>query len=284
MKSVSEKTMVKAAILVDADNLPVSQAEEALKKLAEICNPVIKKAFGDFTKSAKNWTPEFLRKHGFTPEMHFAVSNFKNGADIAMCIAAMDIIHTKPVEAIVLFTSDSDFASLAARIREAGLEVVGVGDAKASEVLRGAFDTFLVIEAVKPAPKPAAKAVAKPTTKPAAPKAVAKPKPAPTKLKADKLNESAKALQNIVKKQQKKAGAPLPAKIPPEIRAEIRLAVEHLSFNGEPVLLAQVHARVKEKYPHFDFKNLKFSSLSKLLRTINQLELVENNRKVRLAK
>jgi len=100
---------IKAALLVDADNLPVAQAEEALEKLAEVCNPVIKKAFGDFTKSAKNWSPEFMRKHGFTPEMHFAVSNFKNGADIAMCIAAMDIVYSKSVEAIVLFTSDSDF-------------------------------------------------------------------------------------------------------------------------------------------------------------------------------
>ena len=153
MKTVSEKAMLKAAILVDADNLPVSQAEEALTKLDKICNPVIKKAFGDFTKSAKNWTPEFLRKHGFTPEMLFAGSHYKNGTDIVMCIAAMDIVHAKAVGAIVLFAGDSDFPLLAARIREAGLEVIGVGDAKASEVLRGSFDTFVVLEAVKPAPK-----------------------------------------------------------------------------------------------------------------------------------
>ena len=237
---------IKAALLVDADNLPIAQAEEALKKLADICNPVIKKAFGDFTKSAKNWSPEFLRKHGFTPEMHFAVSNFKNGADIAMCIAAMDIIHAKSVEAIVLFTSDSDFASLAARIREAGLEVVGVGDAKASAVLQGAFDTFVVVEPAKLTP------VKLVLTNPL--NAVKAPTPKPKQ------------------------------KIPPSVHAEILKAVANLTENGEPVLLAKVHAAVKEQFPKFNFKALKYASLSKMLGSMNELELVSNNRKVRLAK
>lgn len=242
---------IKAALLVDADNLPTSQAEEALEKLAEICNPVIKKAFGDFTKSAKNWSPEFMRKHGFTPEMHFAVSNFKNGADIAMCIAAMDIVHAKSVEAIVLFTSDSDFASLAARIREAGLEVVGVGDAKASEVLRSAFSTFIIVDPPKKVTKEPVKVASKP----------AKPKE-PTNISSPKA---------VASKPQKKVSKRAQY-IPPNIRNEIRLAVENLSVGSSAPLPSIVYAKVNENHPRFSFEGFDYPSLGGLLRAINALE------------
>lgn len=248
---------LKAAILVDADNLPIKQAEEALKKLAEICNPVIKKAFGDFTGSAKGWTPEFMRWHGFTPVLQFPVTRFKNGADIAMCIAAMDIIHAKSVEAIVLFTSDSDFAALAGRIRESGLQVVGVGDAKANAVLQGAFDTFIVVDMPKPVDKPTSVVAKKIEVKVSAQKKTTKT-----------LNEKNK-IDN--------AGSNA-------IRTEVIRIVGELSKVEGPVLLAQVHAKLKEKYPKFDVKLQGFASLSKFFGSIGALDLVSNNRKVKLVK
>lgn len=282
---------IKAALLVDADNLPTAQAEDALEKLAEICNPVIKKAFGDFTKSAKNWSPEFMRKHGFTPEMHFAVSNFKNGADIAMCIAAMDIVHAKSVEAIVLFTSDSDFASLAARIREAGLEVVGVGDAKASEVLRSAFDTFIVVEppnkaisvplvmvpkAIKAAPKPA-KADSMPIVDPVSPA---------QKTKAEALNGSAKVLQNIANDKPKNA-IPKPASkskaIPKTIRKLIVLEVKAAQQEGTQAMVSRINNKVKAEIPNFSHKTYGFAKMSSLLNSMNEVILINENKAVKLA-
>ena len=140
---------LRAALLIDADNMPVSQVVEALDKLDVVCTPIIRKAFGDFTGSAKNWNADFLLRSGITPVQHFPVSRFKNGADIAMCIAAMDIVHTGSVDAIVLFSSDSDFGPLASRIRETGMEAIGIGDLQTNEAFRASFDTFLV---VKPAP------------------------------------------------------------------------------------------------------------------------------------
>lgn len=246
---------IKAAILVDADNLPIKQVEEALKKLAEICNPVIKKAFGDFTGSAKSWTPEFMRWHGFTPVLHFPVTRFKNGADIAMCIAAMDIVHAKSVDAIVIFTSDSDFAALAARIRESGMEVVGVGDAKSNTVLQGAFDRFVVVE-----PPKSAAVKHNPPSAPEAKPAKVIQKPAVPKKTTPKVNPQ----------------------ISSKLRSVILRAVLDLTINGEPAMLAQVNVRIKEKIPDFDYKKCQFSSLSKMMKSMNELELVNTNRKVRL--
>lgn len=282
---------IKAALLVDADNLPIAQAEEALEKLAEICNPVIKKAFGDFTKSAKNWSPEFMRKHGFTPEMHFAVSNFKNGADIAMCIAAMDIIYAKSVDAIVMFTSDSDFASLAARIREAGLEVVGVGDVKASEVLRGAFDTFVVVELVKkeiPVPLVLAPKLIKAAPKPAN----ANPMPIidlasqAQKTKAETLNEAANALQNIVKIKPKKAAskpAPKVRTIPDTIRKLIVKEVRAAQQEGTQAMVSRINTKVKAEIPNFSYKTYGFAKMSSLLNNMNEVILINGNKAVKLA-
>ncbi len=279
---------IKAALLVDADNLPTAQAEDALEKLANICNPVIKKAFGDFTKSAKNWSPEFMRKHGFTPEMHFAVSNFKNGADIAMCIAAMDIVYAKSVEAIVLFTSDSDFASLAARIREAGLEVVGVGDAKASAVLQGAFDTFVVVD-------PPIKLVAE--TKKIAPKSaprLVKPERMPVvdvssavqKTKAEVLNESAKVLQEIIKTQPNK-GSPKPTSkqksIPASVRKMIVKEVQAAHQEGTQAMVSRINTKVKAQIPNFSYKTYGFAKMSSLLKHMSEVVLINGNKAVTLS-
>jgi len=277
-------TKIKAAILVDADNLSIGQAEQALKKLAEICHPIIKKAFGDFTGSAKSWTPEFLRWHGFSPVLHFPVTRFKNGADIAMCIAAMDIVHAKSVDAIVLFTSDSDFAALAARIRESGMQVVGVGDAKANAVLQGAFDRFVVVAAANKEAGPAPKTQKVVNAKKPVPKKASEVPSENTKtieavLTNSKRNDSEQAEKKLEALAQKKQHDNSNA-----IHSEtVRLVGELSAVNG-PVLLGQVQTKLKEKYPKFDVKLLGFKSLSKYFGSIGALDLVNNNRKVKLIK
>jgi len=283
---------IKAALLVDADNLPIGQAEDALEKLAEICNPVIKKAFGDFTKSAKNWSPEFMRKHGFTPEMHFAVSNFKNGADIAMCIAAMDIVHAKTVDAIVLFTSDSDFASLAARIRESGLEVVGVGDAKASAVLQGAFDTFVVVDPPKKVvPEPLASAPsagkAKPQSANTDPMPIVDLAPVIENTEMHIIDESAKVLQKIAKKQTCEKPSKPAAKqkaIPATIRKLIVQEVKAAQQEGVQAMVSRINNKVKAEIPNFSHKTYGFAKVSSLLNSMSEVVLVNGNKAVILSK
>jgi hypothetical protein len=57
----------------------------------------------------------------------------KNASDIGLVIDAMDILHQGKFDGFVLVSSDSDFTRLASRIREEGLEVVGIGEAKTPE-------------------------------------------------------------------------------------------------------------------------------------------------------
>jgi hypothetical protein len=70
----------------------------------------------------------------------------KNASDIGLVIDAMDILHQGKFDGFVLVSSDSDFTRLASRIREEGLEVVGIGEAKTPESLRKVCNRFILIE------------------------------------------------------------------------------------------------------------------------------------------
>lgn len=58
----------------------------------------------------------------------------------------MDILHEKKVETFVLVSSDSDFTSLAMRIREEGFRVVGIGRKTTPPASVKACDQFVHIE------------------------------------------------------------------------------------------------------------------------------------------
>jgi len=47
-----------------------------------------------------------------------------------MIIEAMDILYSHNVDGFCLVSSDSDFTRLAARLREAGMFVIGMGEKK----------------------------------------------------------------------------------------------------------------------------------------------------------
>ena len=58
----------------------------------------------------------------------------------------MDILHAGHFDGFVLVSSDSDFTRLASRIREQGLTVIGIGEAKAPDALKNACNRFVAIE------------------------------------------------------------------------------------------------------------------------------------------
>ena len=81
----------------------------------------------------------------------------KNASDIGLVIDAMDILHTGRFDGFVLVSSDSDFTALANRVREQGMDVIGVGEAKTPESLRNVCNRFILIENIIDEPAPEAK-------------------------------------------------------------------------------------------------------------------------------
>jgi hypothetical protein len=72
----------------------------------------------------------------------------------------------------VLVSSDSDFTRLASRIREQGLDVYGIGQAKTPEAFRKACKRFIFLENLS-TQAPDARATKAEDTKPAAPPPIA---------------------------------------------------------------------------------------------------------------
>ena len=124
------------ALLIDSDNATAARIDVILDELSGLGETNIRRAYGNWTKTGlKSWQ-EVLHENAIRPVQQFDVSKGKNASDIGLVIDAMDILHAGKVDGFVLVSSDSDFTRLASRIREDGLQVIGIGEAKTPESLR----------------------------------------------------------------------------------------------------------------------------------------------------
>jgi len=134
------------AVLIDADNVPAKHAEAILKEIASFGEPALRRVYGDWASEQLRGWAETVRKNGLVAHQETANTKGKNASDIGLVIDAMDILHTARFDGFVLVSSDSDFTALANRIREQGLEVIGIGEQKTPESLRNVCNRFVLIE------------------------------------------------------------------------------------------------------------------------------------------
>ena len=148
------------AVLIDADNILARHAEAILDELAGHGEPTVRRVYGDWSSQALASWKEKARSLGLVMHQQSANTKGKNASDIGLVIDAMDILHAGKVDGFVLVSSDSDFTRLASRIREDGLQVIGIGEAKTPESLRKVCNRFVLIENIvsgsdtAPQPKP----------------------------------------------------------------------------------------------------------------------------------
>jgi hypothetical protein len=134
------------AVLIDADNIPADNAEAVLKEVTTFGEPALRRVYGDWSSGQlKKWSEKILAL-GLVAHQETANTKGKNASDIGLVIDAMDILHTGRFDGFVLVSSDSDFTRLASRIREEGLDVIGIGERKAPEALRNVCNRFILIE------------------------------------------------------------------------------------------------------------------------------------------
>lgn len=112
------------------------------------------------------------RALGLVAHQETANTKGKNASDIGLVIDAMDILHSGRFDGFVPVSSDSDFTALANRVREQGLDVIGIGEAKAPESLRNVCNRFILIENIVDEPEPAKGAAQRATAKRPATEAV----------------------------------------------------------------------------------------------------------------
>lgn len=113
-----------------------------LKHLASMGEVSLRRAYGDWSREAlKGWIQP-LQAHAFRPIQQCAPVKGKNATDMALVIEAMDLFYTQRPDALAIASSDGDFAPLALRLRERGVSVYGLGEAKAPSSFREACTRF----------------------------------------------------------------------------------------------------------------------------------------------
>ena len=146
-------------LFIDAENIPPSQAGAILDEAGRHGSLVHRRVYGDFSRPALAPWLDVLPRHALTPCQTVSCAAGKNGADIALVIGAVDLLHTIDADVFCLATCDGDFTQLAMRIRQGGKTVVGIGMPHASACFRAACDLFKVILSPKEQTKPATSAV-----------------------------------------------------------------------------------------------------------------------------
>lgn len=135
------------ALLIDAENISAQYADYIIGEVDNygICS--YKRIYGSWDRIVKTkWEGE-IRKNSLKAMMQINNTKGKNSTDSALIIDAMDILYRGNVDGFCIVSSDSDFTSLARRLMESGLMVIGMGESdKATEALENAYDKFVYID------------------------------------------------------------------------------------------------------------------------------------------
>ncbi|MGJ8760872.1 MULTISPECIES: NYN domain-containing protein [unclassified Polaribacter] len=140
---------INLAVLIDGDNIPSAHVKEMMEEIAKYGNPTIKRIYGDWTSPHLSKWKNLLLQNAITPIQQYAYTTGKNATDSAMIIDAMDILYSEKVNGFCLVSSDSDFTKLATRLREAGQQVIGIGEKKTPTPFIVACDKFIYIEILR---------------------------------------------------------------------------------------------------------------------------------------
>jgi uncharacterized LabA/DUF88 family protein len=227
------ETDIKLAVLIDGDNVPASHIKEMMEEIAKYGNPTIKRIYGDWTKPNLGKWKSILLENAITPIQQYSYTTGKNATDSAMIIDAMDILYSEKVNGFCLVSSDSDFTRLATRLREAGMNVIGIGERKTPEPFIVACDRFIYFEILK------------------------------NEAREDeaRMNQGKPNVREQVDK------------ITPKVIQLIASTISDLADEDGWAFLGDVGSMLQKKQPNFDSRNYGFEKLTPLIRSINRFEI-----------
>ncbi len=134
------------AVLIDADNISDKYIKIILDETASSGVLTYKRIYGDWTNPKLVSWKKVLLQESIIPIQQYSYTTGKNATDSAMIIDAMDILYSGTVDGFCLVSSDSDFTRLAARLRESGMRVLGMGESKTPQPFISACNQFKYLD------------------------------------------------------------------------------------------------------------------------------------------
>lgn len=137
---------LRIAVLIDADNVSDKYVKVIFDELSNHGIPTYKRIYGDWTKPQLAQWKNVLLDYSISPIQQYSYTSGKNATDAALIIDAMDILYSQNVDGFCIVSSDSDFTRLAARLREAGKQVIGMGEKKTPPAFIAACEKFKYLD------------------------------------------------------------------------------------------------------------------------------------------
>ncbi|MCW5851418.1 MAG: NYN domain-containing protein [Anaerolineae bacterium] len=137
---------IAAAAEDDHRDLELTRLFDFLKSRGRV---TIKRAYGDWRRYSRHRS-ELLENAVNLVQLYSYGMAHKNGADIRLCIEAIETLFTHPnIQTYVIVSGDSDYSSLISKLREYGKYTLGIGLRRStSEILIKSMDEFVFYEAL----------------------------------------------------------------------------------------------------------------------------------------
>lgn len=236
------------AILIDADNIAPKYIKSILNEISNKGTITYKRIYADWTSSNAGSWKKVLLNYSLTPIQQYSYTYGKNSTDSAMIIDAMDILYSQDVEGFALCSSDSDFTRLAARLREAGKTVIGLGESKTPAPFCAACNEFKFLDRI---------------TAEDDEKLERKTSKSSTKA-SDKSKSSAKT------KPEEEETAVTPIET---IEASLKDIILESGDEANGIDMGELGSRLQKRFPAFDTRNYGYSKFSIFLKKFDYLTM-----------
>ncbi len=226
------------ALLIDADNVSDKYLKFILDEISNHGTPTYKRIYGDWTKPQMASWKNVLLNYSISPIQQYAYTTGKNATDSALIIDAMDILYSGSVEGFCIVSSDSDFTKLAARLRESGMYVLGMGERKTPPPFIAACEKFKYLEVLAQAAASAERAA-----------------------KGEEPEENAKDTMASKK----------------TLTEAIKAIVDESSDEDGWVYMGEVGTKLSKRYPDFDTRNYGYSKLTPFISSLKLFDIDSRN-------
>jgi hypothetical protein len=226
----------KIAVLIDADNVSDKYIKYIFDEISNHGTPTYKRIYGDWTKPQLASWKTVLLNYSITPIQQYSYTTGKNATDAALIIDAMDILYSNNVDGFCIVSSDSDFTKLAARLREAGMYVIGMGEKKTPTPFIAACEKFKYLEVLSVTPINSDKT--------------------PTGERLEKHDEPKEGMANTK-----------------ELIKSIKIIITESSDEDGWAYLGEVGTKLNKRYPDFDTRNYGHSKLASLMSSLKRFEI-----------
>ena len=267
---------LKFAVLIDADNVSEKYIKIILEETSNNGIATYKRIYGDWTSQRMNSWKQVLLNNSIIPIQQYSYTTGKNSTDSAMIIDAMDILYSNTVDGFVIVSSDSDFTRLVARLREAGMQVIGMGETKTPMPFITACNQFKYLDMLyeqkqQEAADAEAEAEAEAETEAEAAAAAEK------SLAARKASKAATKKKNVRKTMTKEEREleKTRQKDLSRVRNALNTIIEKFSDEDNWIFSGKLGDQLSRRMPEFDVRNFGYNKFTAFIKSLGSYEWEE---------